>query len=244
MSFQAWSYRDRGGPYAALDERARILLATCGVIACLATWDARVLAVTLAVGTAIGVASRVRLAEIRRFLLFAAFVVALLVLLTTWTREGTPEERWAHALRQALRMLSLVAFTAILPFTIDPGRYGLALRRMGVPNGVAFAVELSFRFVPTLAERFERTMQAQMARGLEVSAKRLGPVARLRRLVPLVVPVLMDSVLAGEDVADALELRAFGARRRTWSGETRWRGAEWAALGLGLALIALAVAFR
>ena len=238
MSFRAWSYRPRGGLYNALDERARILLAAAGVIACLLTWDPVALAGILLVGVVVGVASRVSLREAGRFVLFASVIVALLVLLTTWTRDGTAEERLAHAGRQALRMLGLVAFTAVLPFTLDPGRYGLALRRMGMPDGVSFAVELAFRFVPSLSDRFTRTLEAQTARGLELAKARVGPIGRLRRLVPLIVPVVMDAVLAGEDVADAMDLRAFGTRRRTWSGETRWGDKEWACAGLAAVLVA------
>ncbi len=244
MTFQAWSYRPRGGFYNALDERARITLAFLGIAACLVTWNAAVLGFLLASGVAIVLASRVRFAEMRRFVLFALFLVTMLVLLTTWTYDGDAEERARHALNQSLRMLGLVAFSSILPFTLDPARYGLALRRMGLPDKLAFAVELAFRFVPSFAERFERTLEAQKARGLELSPKRAGPLTRLRRLVPLIVPVLMDAILAGEDMADALDLRGFGNRPRTWCGTTRWGAGEWAAVIAGSALVALAIGLR
>jgi energy-coupling factor transport system permease protein len=235
-----FEHRERGGAYAALDERSRVLLAAAGVAASLCTFEPRALAPIAAVGLAVIPLARVRWREIRRFAFFAAFVIALLVFFTWLTFEGSPAEKRAHALAQSLRMTSLVAFTAVLPFTIAPDRWGVTFRRLGLPDRLAYAVELAVRFVPTIGARFERTIQAQTARGLELSA-RAGPVRRLRRLVPIVVPVLLDAIVAGEDVADALDLRAFGTRPRTWCGPRRWGGSEWAAVGLGAALIAFAL---
>jgi len=244
MSAPLWAWKPRGGFYERVDERARLGFAACGVVALLLTFDPLALALLAAVAALVVRAARVRLVELRRFLLFAGVVITFLVLLTWWTREGTAAERRAHALAQALRMLALVLFTCVLPFTIDPGRYGLVFRRMGLPDSLAFAVELAFRFVPALTERFERTVSAQGARGLELDARGAGPVVRLRRLVPLWIPVLLDSIVSGEDLADAMDLRAFGSGPRTWSGRTRWGAAEWAALASGLALIGLALAFH
>lgn len=236
-----WTWRPRGGLYERLDERARLAFAACGVAALLATFDPLALGALAAVAALVVRAARVRLVELRRFLLFAGVVIVFLVLLTWWTRGGTPAARRAHALAQSLRMLGLVLFTCVLPFTIDPGRYGLVFRRLGLPDSLAFAVELAFRFVPALTERFQRTVQAQAARGLELEARGAGPVARLRRLVPLWVPVLLDSLIAGEDLADAMDLRAFGTRPRTWSGRTRWGWPESVVLAAGLGMVLLAL---
>jgi len=51
----------------------------------------------------------------------------------------------------------------------------------------------------------------------------------------------LGAVIAGEDLADAMDLRAFGTRRRTWCGRTRWGPHEWAALALGIWLAAFAL---
>lgn len=242
--FALWSYRPRGGPYNALDERARILLAALGIAATLASWNPTMLAVCLAAAVSLVGLARIRFRELRRFALFAGLVTALLVTLTYATGEAPAPERRAHALAQGLRMPALFAFAVVLPFTLDPARYGLALRRLGLPDTLAFAVELAFRFVPQFDQRLRRTLEAQAARGLELSPERVSLPARLRRLVPLMVPVALGAVLAGEDLADAMDLRAFGTRRRTWLGETRFGPAEWAAVAAGGALLLAALLAR
>ncbi len=237
---QVFAQERRAGFYAELDERARVLLALSGVVATLCTWDPLALGIVASFALAVVLVARVRWREIRRFAFFAAFVIAVLVFFTWLTYDGSAAAGRRHALAQSLRMVSLVAFTAVLPFTIEPSRWGVTVRRLGLSDRLSFAVELSIRFVPAFAERFERTLRAQAARGLDTSA-RVGVIRRLARVVPVIVPVLLDVIVSGEDVADAMDLRAFGTRPRTWCGRSRFGAAEWAALGLGVALVLLAI---
>jgi energy-coupling factor transport system permease protein len=110
---------------------------------------------------------------------------------------------------------------------------------MGLPDKAAQTIDLAFRFVPTLGRDFALTMDAQRARGYELEQLRVGPIERLRRLAPLIVPVVMSAIVSGEDVVDAMDLRAFGTRPRTWlrAGWLRFRPADYALLGLGVALM-------
>jgi energy-coupling factor transport system permease protein len=39
---------------------------------------------------------------------------------------------------------------------------------------------------------------------------------QIRHLAPLVVPVTLRAILSGEEVVDAMDLRAFGSGKRTW----------------------------
>ncbi|MGH2626417.1 MAG: energy-coupling factor transporter transmembrane component T, partial [Anaerolineales bacterium] len=75
-------------------------------------------------------------------------------------------------------------------------------------------------------------------RGFELERLRGGLISRLRRLAPLLVPVTMLSITGGEEVVDAMDLRAFGARPRTWlrSDELRFQTRDYVLMGLGLSL--------
>jgi energy-coupling factor transport system permease protein len=59
---------------------------------------------------------------------------------------------------------------------------------MGLDDRIAFAVDLAIRLVPTYAENFRSTIDAQRARGFELDRVRDGLVARVSRLAPLAVP--------------------------------------------------------
>jgi energy-coupling factor transport system permease protein len=77
-------------------------------------------------------------------------------------------------------------------------------------------MDLAFRFVPTLARDFTVTMDAQRARGYEVEKLSGGIIAQIRKLAPLLVPVTINAIVGAEDIIDAMDLRAFGVKPRTW----------------------------
>ncbi len=155
---------------------------------------------------------------------------------------------WEIAFYGLTRMLRpIIIMSMVLPFmyTTDPGQYGVAFRRLGFPDSVSFALDLSLRYVPTIARDFFLTVDAQRARGYELERKGVGLINMIRRAAPLVVPVTINAIAGGEEIVDSMELRAFGIGRRTWPEKLEFRGADywvlaWAGLTL-LGLIALRV---
>ncbi len=143
---------------------------------------------------------------------------------------------WEIALFGVVRMLRPLAIMAmVLPFTFttDPHLYGVTFRRLGLPDGVAYALDLSLRYVPTVARDFFMTVDAQRARGYELESKAVGALNMIRRAAPLLVPVTISSIAAGEEIVDAMELRAFGVGPRTWLGAEALglRRVDWIVLG-------------
>lgn len=127
----------------------------------------------------------------------------------------TVAKAW-FSLTQMTRMLAMAILALPLPYTMDPNIYGVAFRRMGVSDKVSFTMDLALRFLPTFARDMTITIDAQRTRGYEMESLKGGIVERLRRLAPLVVPVTMQSTVTGEEVIDAMDLRAFGTAPRTW----------------------------
>jgi energy-coupling factor transport system permease protein len=147
---------------------------------------------------------------------------------------------------RALRPLIIMA--AVLPFTFttDPYLYGVAFRRLGLPDGTAFALDLALRYVPTFARDFFVTVDAQRARGYELEAKGAGLFNMIRRAAPLIVPVTINAIAGGEDVTDAMELRAFGVGPRTWSysGLLKFRGIDSLTIACSVLLVLVLTLLR
>jgi energy-coupling factor transport system permease protein len=92
---------------------------------------------------------------------------------------------------------------------VEEVAYALACLR--VPYKVGFTLTLSFRLVPVFFDAALAVLQAQRCRGLELS--RGGLVRRLRRFVPVLVPVLIGALRRADRMAMALELRGFNSGR-------------------------------
>src|SRR5262249_61877046 len=89
-------------------------------------------------------------------------------------------------------------------------------RRLGVPEKFAFGLDLTFRFLPSLAADFQTTVDAQRIRGFDWAAGAKGFAGKVRRSGPVVVPTVVNAIAGAEDTIDAMDLRAFGTGRRAW----------------------------
>lgn len=117
---------------------------------------------------------------------------------------------------QLLRNVSIGLFVVPVSYTIDPSQMGVAFRGMGVSDNIAYSIDLSLRFLPSLARDFTTTYDAQRARGFEIDKLRGGIFSRIARMAPMIVPVIIGSIVDSEDIISAMELRCFGVGKRTW----------------------------
>lgn len=257
------SYKERDTLIQRLDPRARLIFVACAVLATVLLWDLRWLLALFGLALAQFLLARLTWRETRRFWLAVSAIFVFLTLLTLLTGRGgagvytgeTPvwqgrvlgqtlalsAERLAFAAAQLVRLFTMALLTVVVPYTIHPATYGVTFRRLGLPDSLAFALDLSFRFIPSLARDFSTTLDAQRARGYEL--ERAGGLVRaIRNMAPLVIPVTIGSILKGEDVIDAMNLHAFGTGPRTWTQELRYQPRDIALIGLGVALLAGALA--
>jgi energy-coupling factor transport system permease protein len=153
-----------------------------------------------------------------------------------WDVPVTIAKLW-FAMVQITRMLTMAILAFPIPYTMDPNIYGTAFKRMGASDKISFTMDLAFRFLPTLARDFSITMDAQRARGYEMDKLKGGIAARLRRLAPLIIPVVMQSTVTGEEVIDAMDLRAFGTAPRTWLKQLTYQPRDYAMITLGVAVL-------
>jgi energy-coupling factor transport system permease protein len=138
---------------------------------------------------------------------------------------GTPisAESVTFAITQWTRFIAMIAVGLPLAFALDPEVLGVTFARLGVNYRFAFAIDLTWRFVPSFLADFRNTVDAQRVRGLEIEGGRVrGPIAKVRRQVPVLVPTVVNAIAGAEDTIDAMDLRAFGTGPRTWFRELRF----------------------
>jgi energy-coupling factor transport system permease protein len=93
------------------------------------------------------------------------------------------------------------------------------LAYIGLPaHELSLVLAIALRFVPLLAEETERIMKAQAARGADFGRGRWGFVQRIRRMLPLLIPLFVTSLDRAEDLAIAMEARCYTGSR----GRTHW----------------------
>jgi energy-coupling factor transport system permease protein len=257
----AFPYLGRGSPLARRDPRVLILAALLFVVGVTQLRDARQLGVVLILALGYYGTARIPWRAVRLqwiYLLAVITFFAFFNTLITGGRTGTFANGETHVLltippfgteisaegislmlSQVLRYASIAAIGFPIAFAIAPGDLGVALRRLGLGDRIAIMVELTVRFIPTLAGEFAETVDAQRVRGYDPTARKGGPITRLRRLAPVFVPVTVGSIAGAEDTIDAMDLRGFGVGRRTWSRTLHFEMADLLVIGLFVAFVAL-----
>ena len=153
---------------------------------------------------------------------------------------GAPRPRaeaFEFAAGMALKLECFLAASMLFLSITRVEEFTEALRGLGIPYRMSFAVALSFRLVPLFLASALAVVSAQAARGLDFSHG--GVVARLRRYVPVIVPVFMGALRRADSMAMALESRGFGrTARRTTFVRSRFGGRDFAAAALLAAIVA------
>lgn len=153
----------------------------------------------------------------------------------------------AVATLMTTRLVLLYLLTSLFTLTTSPLRITDALeillspaRRIGLPaSEIAMMASIALRFIPTLVETTEKIMKSQMARGAPIHEGHL--LSRARSLVPVLVPLMLHSFQAAEDLATAMEARCYRGGRRTRMVTLSYRPEDlWALCGVGALLVAAA----
>jgi len=239
-----WRYRKRKSLIQWFDPRAWIIFYACYLASTLFFWDIRYLLPLLGISVVVLLTSGVKWNEIRRAFLFIIGFVIIFMILTFLTGRGGSEvykqehllrefhasfsilgwtpalkvtvERIFFAVSQFARVFGIAVMTILIPYSLDPSFYGITFRGLGLPDKIAYAMDLTMRFIPTFGRDFQLTMDAQRARGYELEKIRGGLIEQVRKLGPLMVPVTIHAIIGSEDIIDAMDLRAFGIGARTW----------------------------
>src|SRR5215211_4283952 len=254
-----WKYRPRNTFIQRLDPRTRFIFMLCIILALTIPeiWDYRIILPLFLLSLTLYFLARIEWKDVRRTWIFILILVVFIVGLNGMlSGRGGPSSvtdipspvvfkvGWVpvtiskiwFALNQMVRMLTMAILAIPIPYTLDPNIYGTAFRRMGVSDKVSFTMDLAFRFLPTFARDLTITIDAQRARGYEMDKLKGGLIARIQKLAPLVIPVTMQSTVTGEEVIDAMDLRAFGTAPRTWLKELHYANRDYLMIGLGVAI--------
>ncbi len=157
---------------------------------------------------------------------------------------GDPGSGLVRGAMMCLQILGFVLLLGFLVYTTPPlvlaeGMEALLspLKRLRVPVHEAVMIfTIALRFLPILAGEFDKVRKAQIARGAGFHRGRLSQ--RLRGLLPLLVPVMVQALMRAEELATAMEARCYrGDVGRTRLRCYRMGAADWAVVAVGAACL-------
>ncbi len=230
-------YHARSGWLHRLDPRTKLLGVACALLLLVSLNHLGLLALALAALVLVHLSAgtpRERLAFVLRALLPVSLMA--FALRAVFHPEGTtllalgPLRLTAVGLARgavlALRLQAMALAVFAWLFTTEPTDLVQGLVRLGLPYTWGLTLALAMRYIPAFQDTFRRVSDAQQARGLDLAGT--AGLARLRRMMPMFVAMVISVLRSSESLARALEARALGAPgvRRTYLRDLRFGGRD------------------
>ncbi|MBI9050834.1 MAG: energy-coupling factor transporter transmembrane protein EcfT [Anaerolineaceae bacterium] len=188
----------------------------------------------------------VNLRRIRYILI--VLTVSSMILWNLFSKGVTPlfwfitVESFSYAIARTMLMTLMISAGMILITTTRNEELVKGMIMMGLPYRVGFAISTALRLVPTIASSTLTISQAQRSRGLDLDSGNL--LERIRKFLPLLVPVFISTIRNTNIFAMALEAKGFGAREeRTSYLELNMRTVDYIILAFTVLFVAGSVVF-
>lgn len=172
--------------------------------------------------------AKLPMASVLRSVKGVLFIVLFTAILNLFLiREGEVLVHWqiftitkngVHTtIKMVLRLVLLISGASLLSLTTTPvaladGVEGLMspLKLLKVPvRDIAMIMSIALRFIPTLFEETNKIISAQKARGASFDTG--GLFARAKALLPVLIPLFVNSFRRADELAFAMDSRCYNA---------------------------------
>jgi len=123
------------------------------------------------------------------------------------------ETVWYLSVR-LLKLLTSFLISIVFIQAITPAQLAAGLSGLGAPYKMSTVVSLAFRYLPDIARDYLNIKVAMQARGAELDAKRLRLIERIKQNTYILLPLIVSSFDRVGLVANALDLRGFGLKKK------------------------------
>ena len=114
----------------------------------------------------------------------------------------------AYGLLVAARIMIILMASLLFLFSTSISTISRALFLSNLPSALSYLLISPIFLLPGFIDRIQHIRESQQSRGLEVEGNIL---VRIRAIFPLVAPLILGSIMETENMALALETRAFNS---------------------------------
>ncbi len=210
------------------------LMFTLGVIIASIVWtDPIVITVATIVLIILGFMCKFPWKQIGWFLKMALFASLLIIIIQGFSLDESlitkdiysnkvlfyalPNQRWPFTLggllygyASSLKIYLVVIAVGILGYTVDPAVMIQMLSHIPFASKhFVFIFSTAWRFIPQIQQQLFNLMDAQKTRGMELDKGKM--TERIKKIVPIITPLLSNALDISDQIALSMEARAFGS---------------------------------
>lgn len=140
-----------------------------------------------------------------------------------------------------LKYFSIIPMALLFVVATNPSEFAASLNKIGVSYKAAYSVSIALRYVPDIQKSYSDIAFAQQSRGMDLSKKEKIS-KRIKNSVSILMPLIFSSLEKIESISTAMELRAFGnKKKRTWYMERKFEKADYITIGLMLLILVASI---
>ncbi|MDE1853414.1 MAG: energy-coupling factor transporter transmembrane protein EcfT [Thaumarchaeota archaeon] len=189
--------------YHTLDPRVKLLISGLMFVTTLLVRSVYELVMVLAFMIAVAAVATVLKRVARTMAFTGTFSVFIFALNFIFTRN------LETSLLYSVRFVAIVVSTSLFFITTSPDELEQVMKAFRLPRDIVFAFVTAVRFIPVMMLDTMQIMDAQKSRGLELEKGNV--LRRVRNMIPILIPLVVNSVVRSGELAEAMESRAYGA---------------------------------
>ena len=156
--------------------------------------------------------------------IFAAVINLFMIrngeVLWSWKALQITDQGVHTTIKMTLRLVLLISGASLLTLTTTPVEIAdgteslikpLALIKVPV-HDIAMIMSIALRFIPTLFEETQKIISAQKARGASFDTG--GLIERAKALLPVLIPLFVNSFRRADELAFAMDARCYNATEK------------------------------
>ncbi|MGM9965956.1 MAG: energy-coupling factor transporter transmembrane component T family protein, partial [Rummeliibacillus sp.] len=189
MANEMLGYIERDSFIHRLTGATKLIVFILWSTATMLTYDTRLLVVLLVFSIILFSVSKIKLKEIIFILGFILFFLLLnniaififdpnqgakiygskTMLTGTWWRYHVTAEQLFYQFNITLKYIAVIPPALLFLLTTQPSEFAASLNKIGVSYRLSYAVSIAFRYIPEVQRDFKTILQAQQARGVDIS---------------------------------------------------------------------------
>lgn len=256
-------YTDLDSPVHKLTGATKLICLILWAFASMITYDTRILAFMVVSGLIIFKISKVKFKQVSFvfYFILVFLVINNIAIFLLSPMEGvhiygsrtdlfkiagpyivTKEQLFYH-LNITMKYFSIIPIALLFMVATNPSEFASSLNRIGVNYKIAYSVSLALRYIPDIQHDYRNISFAQQARGIELS-KKAKLIDRIKGSASIIMPLILSSLDRIEVISSAMELRAFGnKKKRTWYSARPFRMMDYVSIMLLAALLIVSIVF-
>ena len=150
-------------------------------------------------------------------------------------------EQLFYQFNVTLKYFSIIPIALIFMVATDPSEFAASLNKIGVNYKIAYSVSIALRYIPDIQHEYSDISFAQQARGIDMS-KKAKLSQRIKNSTAILMPLIFSSLERIETISSAMELRAFGnKKKRTGYSERDFKKSDYVSIVILLILLLVSV---